>query len=170
MDASLNDRLGRIDKLVTLIRDAPQSEVRSAALELVESVMEFEGTAIDRMMEIVSVAGEPGWRIIETFGRDELVSNLLLLHGLHPLDLETRVRGALDKVRPYLQSHGGNVDLLSVADGIVHLRLIGSCDGCPSSALTLKSAIERNIYEAAPDVVSILCDAKTELVGIHNAV
>lgn len=170
MDASLNDRLGRIDKLVALIRDAPESEVRSAALELVESMMEFEGNAIDRMMEIASVSGEPGWRMIEAFGQDELVSNLLLLHGLHPVDLETRVRGALDKVRPYLKSHGGNVDLLSVVDGVVHLRLIGSCDGCPSSALTLKSAIERNIYEAAPDVNSIVCDGKTELVGIHNAV
>src|SRR5262245_26459475 len=170
MDASLSDRLGRIDKLVALIRDAPESEVRSAALELVESVMEFEGTAIDRIMEIASDAGEPGWRIIEAFGRDELVSNLLLLHGLHPLDLETRVRGALDKVRPYLQSHGGNVDLLSVTDGVVRLRLIGSCDGCPSSALTLKSAIERHIYEAAPDVISIVCDGKTELVAIQNAV
>jgi Fe-S cluster biogenesis protein NfuA len=169
MDASLNDRLGRIDKLVALIRDAPDSEVRSAALELVESVMEFEGTAIDRMMELASLAGEPGWRIIETFGRDELVSHLLLLHGLHPLDLETRVRGALDKIRPYLQSHGGNVDLLSVTDGVVHLRLIGSCDGCPSSAMTLKSAIEKNIYEAAPDVISIVCEGKTELVAIQNA-
>jgi len=170
MADSLHDRLGRIDKLVALIRDAQESEVRSAALELVESVMEFEGAAIDRMMEIASIAGEPGWRIIETFGRDELVSNLLLLHGLHPLDLETRIRGALDKVRPYLQSHGGNVDLLSVTDGVVHLRLIGSCDGCPSSAMTLKSAIEKNIYEASPDVVSIVCDGKTELVAIQNAV
>jgi len=170
MDATLNDRLGRIDKLVAVIRDAPESEVRSAALELVESVMEFEGNAIDRMMEIASESGDPGWRIIEAFGQDELVSNLLLLHGLHPLDLETRVRGALDKVRPYLKSHGGNVDLLSVVDGVVHLRLIGSCDGCPSSALTLKSAIERNIYESAPDVRSIVCDGKTELVGIQNAV
>jgi Fe-S cluster biogenesis protein NfuA len=170
MDATLNDRFGRIDKLVAVIRDATESEVRSAALELVESVMEFEGKAIDRMMEIASESGEPGWRIIEAFGQDELVSNLLLLHGLHPLDLETRVRGALDKVRPYLQSHGGNVDLLSVTDGVVRLRLIGSCDGCPSSTLTLKSAIETNIYEAAPDVVSIVCDGKTELVAIHNAV
>ena len=170
MDATLNDRLGRIDKLVAVIRDAPESEVRSAALELVESVMEFEGNAIDRMMEIASESGDPGWRIIEAFGQDELVSNLLLLHGLHPLDLETRVRGALDKVRPYLKSHGGNVDLLSVTDGVVRLRLIGSCDGCPSSTLTLKSAIETNIYEVAPDVVSIVCDGKTELVAIHNAV
>ena len=86
------------------------------------------------------------------------------------MENDRSLRGALDKVRPYLKSHGGNVDLLSVVDGVVHLRLIGSCDGCPSSALTLKSAIERNIYEAAPDVNSIVCDGKTELVGIHNAV
>jgi Fe-S cluster biogenesis protein NfuA/nitrite reductase/ring-hydroxylating ferredoxin subunit len=81
---------------------------------------------------------------------------LLILHGLHPFDLETRVRQALDKVRPYLGSHGGNVELLGVtAEGVVRLRLAGSCHGCPSSQVTLKYAIEEEIYKAAPDLTAI---------------
>jgi Fe-S cluster biogenesis protein NfuA len=81
-----------------------------------------------------------------------------LLHGLHPLDLETRVRQALENVRPLLRSHGGNVELLGLAGAVVRLRMLGSCDGCPSSALTLKSAIEDAIFERAPDVIGIEVD------------
>jgi Fe-S cluster biogenesis protein NfuA/nitrite reductase/ring-hydroxylating ferredoxin subunit len=63
---------------------------------------------------------------------------------------------ALDQVRPYLGSHAGGVELLGVdTDGVVHLRLEGSCDGCPSSTMTVKLAIERAIEEAAPEVTAV---------------
>ncbi len=78
--------------------------------------------------------------------------------GFIRLDLETRVRQALDKVRPLLRSHGGNVELLDLSGGVVRLRMLGSCDGCPSSAMTLKHAIEAAIYEKAPDVTAIEVD------------
>ena len=93
--------------------------------------------------------------MIDAFAGDDLVGAILLLHGLHPLDLETRVRQALDKVRPLLRSHGGNVELLGLAGGVARLRMLGSCDGCPSSAMTLKTAIEEAIFEKAPDVTAI---------------
>jgi Fe-S cluster biogenesis protein NfuA len=87
---------------------------------------------------------------------DDLVSSLLLLHNLHPLDLSTRVGLALDKVRPALAAHGGSVQLLAVfPDGVVRLRLDGSCHGCPSSAATLQSTIEQAILAKAPDVTAI---------------
>jgi Fe-S cluster biogenesis protein NfuA len=121
------------------------------------------------MMEIASEQGDGGWQIIENFSRDETVANLLLLHGLHPLDLETRVREALQKVRPYLHSHGGNVELVEIADGVVRLQMNGSCNGCPSSSITLKNAIEKAVRETAPDVVAIECGTSSELVSIHNA-
>jgi Fe-S cluster biogenesis protein NfuA len=78
-----------------------------------------------------------------------------MVHGLHPVDLETRVLQALDRARPVLQAHGGNVELLGLAEGVVRLRLNGSCNGCASSATTLKHTIEQAIYELAPDVASI---------------
>jgi Fe-S cluster biogenesis protein NfuA/nitrite reductase/ring-hydroxylating ferredoxin subunit len=90
--------------------------------------------------------------------RDDLIRCLLLLYGLHPVDLTTRVQQALEKTRPYLKSHGGNVELVRVEDGEVHLRMKGSCHGCPSSAITLKLAIEQAIHEAAPDVTAIVVD------------
>lgn len=66
-----------------------------------------------------------------------------------------RVQGALDEVRPYLKSHGGNVELLNVDGGVAHLLLQGSCSGCPSSTVTLKLAIEEAIHKAAPDLEGI---------------
>jgi Fe-S cluster biogenesis protein NfuA len=63
---------------------------------------------------------------------------------------------ALDEVRPYLGSHAGGVELVGIdPDGVVQLRLEGSCDGCPSSTQTVKLAIERAIEEAAPEVTRV---------------
>ena len=169
MDGELRNRIQKIDGLIAQIRSGTDPRLRDAALDLMQTVMEFHSAGIDRMMEIASESGETGWRIIDDFGRDELVANMLLLHGLHPVDLESRVKEALQKVLPYLHSHGGNVELLEVDGGVVRLRLIGSCNGCPSSSLTLKNAIKKAIAEAAPDVTSVECEGLSELVSIHNA-
>jgi Fe-S cluster biogenesis protein NfuA len=150
-----------VEGLIRKIENLSDPEARAAAVELMQSLMDFHGAGLDRLMEIVSEAGEAGYRIFDEFARDELVGNLLLLYGLHPVPLETRVSQALDKVRPYLDSHGGNVELLGVEAGTVRLRLQGSCKTCPSSSLTLKLAIEEAIYKEAPDVVAIEAEGVT---------
>jgi Fe-S cluster biogenesis protein NfuA len=169
MNSRLQDRTNKIESLIAQIRNSADPELRETALELIQILMEFHATAIDRMMEITSEAGDVGWDVIDRFGRDHLVSNMLLLHGLHPLDLDTRVRDALETVRPYLHSHGGNVELIDICDGTVRLKLTGSCHGCPSSAVTLTTAIEAAIHVTAPDVTSIHCEDVEELVSIQNA-
>ena len=94
--------------------------------------------------------------LVHRLTEDDLLESLLLLHDLHPLDVDTRVQRALDRVRPYLGSHAGGVDLLGVDQaGMVHLRLEGTCHGCPSSTVTVKLAIERAIEEAAPEVAGV---------------
>jgi Fe-S cluster biogenesis protein NfuA/nitrite reductase/ring-hydroxylating ferredoxin subunit len=86
---------------------------------------------------------------------DDLVASLLLVHGLHPHDLRRRVADALDRVRPYLGSHGGDVHLLDIVGDAVQLQFAGSCKSCPSSAVTLELAVEDAIRAAAPEVSSI---------------
>jgi len=147
--------LQNVDRLIAKVQGLADADARAAALELVKTILDFHASGLDRMMELTSAAGETGWTIMDEFGRDVLVSNMLLLHGLNPLDTATRVRDALEKVRPYLQSHGGNVELIEVSGDTVRLRLIGSCNGCPSSSLTLKAAIETSIKELAPEITSI---------------
>ncbi len=101
----------RIEGLVRKIESLSDPEARESALELMQSLMDFHGAGLDRLMEIVAEAGDAGYSIFDNFARDELVGSLLLLYNLHPVPLEMRVMGALDKVRPYLDSHGGNVEL-----------------------------------------------------------
>ncbi|HKQ76499.1 MAG TPA: NifU family protein [Blastocatellia bacterium] len=152
----------RIERLVARIEAAPDPNVRADALYLAQSLMELHGAGLDRLMEIVAQAGDSGYALMDDFAGDDLVASLLLLYGLHPHDLETRVMKALDRTRPLLHSHGGDVELLGVADGVVRLRLAGSCRSCPSSTTTLKLAVEKAIYEAAPDVTEIVTEGQME--------
>lgn len=159
---TFQQRLAKIDELVRAIEGAADPNVRACAVELMKSLMELYGAGLERMLEIVFDSGPAGSAVIDDLAGDGLVESLLLLHGLHPLDLETRVMQALDKVRPYLQSHKGNVELVGVNEGVVHLKLQGSCDGCASSAMTLKLAIEEAIYEKAPDIVALEVEGVVE--------
>ncbi|MET0647213.1 MAG: NifU family protein [Pyrinomonadaceae bacterium] len=152
----------KVEELVRRIENLPDPEARAVAVELLQTLLEFHGAGLDRLMEIVSEEGEAGYRIFDRVARDELVGSLLLLYGLHPVPIEERVVQALDKVRPYLDSHGGSVELLGVESGVVRLRLQGSCKTCPSSSLTLKHAIEEAIYQAAPDVAAIEAEGVAE--------
>jgi Fe-S cluster biogenesis protein NfuA/nitrite reductase/ring-hydroxylating ferredoxin subunit len=150
-------QLQSIEALVNQLENVADPALKATAKDLVQSLMELHGAGIERMLEIVHESMPSGLSIIETLGRDDHVRSLLLIHGLHPDSLETRVMQALEKTRPYLKSHGGNVNMVGVDDsGAVTLRLEGNCHGCPSSSATLKLAVEEAIYEAAPDVTAIL--------------
>jgi Fe-S cluster biogenesis protein NfuA len=138
------DQVSRVEQLLESIDDDPR------ALEAVQAVVDLYGEALARLL----AGADP----VE----DELVSHLLLVHDLHPVDVETRVRRALDDVRPYLGSHGGDVELLGVEDGVARVRLGGTCDGCPSSAVTLQNAIETAILKAAPDLERIEAEGVAE--------
>jgi len=153
-EKDFQQRMQKIEILTQEIEALPDENARTKAIELMQLVMEFHGTAIERVMEIIA-AHSLSEGIFESLAKDELANGLLLLYGLHPLPLETRIEQALDKVRPYLKSHGGDAELLSIEEGVVRLRMIGSCNGCPSSSLTLKQSIEQAIYEAAPDIEAI---------------
>ncbi len=152
----------RIDAL--LIASATGGTMaRERAEELVRLVTDLYGSGMERMMEILHESGHLDDGLLSEMAADELVSGLLLVHGLHPYGVEQRIEDALDSVRPYLGSHGGDVELLSVSDdGTVQLRLLGSCDGCPSSSVTLKLAVEGAIEAAAPEIVSIEVETPSE--------
>ncbi len=159
----------QIEGLIHTIENLPDPNARTTAIALVQALMEFHGAGLERLMEIVAGAGDAGYAIFDKFAGDEVVSNLLNLYGLHPLPLEARVVQALEQVRPYLDSHGGSVELLGVTDGVVRLRFQGSCQSCPSSAATLKLSIEEAIYVAAPDVVAIEAEGVTTVPPVQSA-
>jgi Fe-S cluster biogenesis protein NfuA/nitrite reductase/ring-hydroxylating ferredoxin subunit len=160
-DQGLQERVARIETLLGEIEALTDPNARSKAAEMAQVLLELYGEGLARMMEVVAQGAE-GEKAFEAFAEDELISHLLLLHGLHPLDVETRVVRALEEVRPYLQSHGGDVELLGIEGGVARVRMEGSCDGCPSSAVTLKLAIEEAILKAAPDLEGIEAEGVTE--------
>src|SRR5262245_19549369 len=131
-ETELRQRLQQVEELIREIEAIADPAVRAKTVELAQLLMDFHGAGLERMAMIIARAGERGLEILDDFARDDLVAHLLLLYGLHPQDVETRVRGALDKIRPYLRMHGGDAHLLGVDRGVVNLRLDGSCRGCPS--------------------------------------
>jgi Fe-S cluster biogenesis protein NfuA/nitrite reductase/ring-hydroxylating ferredoxin subunit len=146
-DLEARELVGRVEQLLDEVEAIPDPAARGAATEMAGALLDLYGEGIVRLAAQVP---DPG-----ALAHDELVSHLLLLHGIHPVPVEDRVRAALEEVRPYLDSHGGGVELLDVAGGTVHLRMRGTCSGCPSSAVTLKLAIEEAIRKHAPDVDEI---------------
>jgi Fe-S cluster biogenesis protein NfuA len=145
----------RVEKLAATLEQAGDPEVRAAALELVQSVVELHGAALQRLIDKCLETGE-GERVLTAALEDNLVAGMFLLHSLHPDAIETRVVRGIETVRPYLKSHGGDCELVSVRDGIVRLKLHGTCGSCPSSSVTLRNAVEEALYEAAPDIVEII--------------
>lgn len=161
--SEFQNRMGRLEELIQELEQSPDQKTRSQAREIVQVLLELHGKSVNRMLELVFESDRGGQMLIDRLAQDDLVSNLLVMHGLHPLDLETRVRHALEEVRPRLGAHGGSVQLLEVTDdGTVRLRLEGNCEGCPSSRMTLKFSIEEALYAAAPDIAVLEVDGLAE--------
>ncbi|MDQ6697584.1 MAG: NifU family protein [Actinomycetota bacterium] len=141
----------RIELLLGDLQSSLDQRVWERVEEAIGLVTDLYGAGLERVLDLVADDD------VERLVADDLVGSLLILHGLHPLDLEARVVGALDSVRPYLGSHGGDVEVLGIdeVEGVLHLRMLGSCDGCPSSAVTLQQAVKQAIEEAAPEIVHI---------------
>jgi Fe-S cluster biogenesis protein NfuA len=155
-------RMQRLETLIHEVERFTDPAARAHTRELVQAILDIHATGLAKVLDRLSDAGDTGRALIAELADDECVGHLLLLYALHPADLETRVRQALDRVRPYLRSHGGNVELLGMNGGVVRLRLQGSCRSCPSSALTLQSTVEEAIYERAPEVTAIEVEGPAE--------
>jgi Fe-S cluster biogenesis protein NfuA/nitrite reductase/ring-hydroxylating ferredoxin subunit len=142
------------DRIQTLLDASAGSGtvVRERTEQLAAELTDLYGEALERM---VSIVAESAPELVGQFAADELVASLMLVHGLHPHGVERRIEDALDSVRPYLGSHGGDVTLIEVADDVVRLQFAGSCKSCPSSAVTLEFAVEDAVRAAAPEITSI---------------
>jgi len=147
--------LDRVEQLSARLEELPDPAARELAQDLVAAVIAMYGDGLTRIVEAIAAAREAGATILDELAQDGAVSSLLLIHDLYPVPLEERVREALDTVRPYMESHGGGVDLLSLQDGVATIALRGSCDGCAASRATLELAIKQALDEHAPDLAGL---------------
>ncbi len=153
----------RIEELLAFLRASGGPGVASAAEDLVTLLVGLYGDGLAHIMTALGEQGEAGAAVADRLVADPLVESLLLLHGLHPLDVDTRIQRALDNVRPYLGSHAGGVEYLGVTeDGTARLRLEGSCHGCPSSTVTVQLAIQGAVEGAAPEVNRVVVEGVSE--------
>jgi Fe-S cluster biogenesis protein NfuA len=156
-DRGFRKRMERIETLLENASQNPDAHMRDTTQEIVQGLLELHSAALEKLLGAIAESGPAGLALIDTVAQDELVGNVLLLYGLHPADLETRVRQALAKVGPYLESHGGGVELLRIASCKVRVRMHGDWHD-DVSPLMLRRAIEEAIYDKAPDVTAIAID------------
>jgi Fe-S cluster biogenesis protein NfuA/nitrite reductase/ring-hydroxylating ferredoxin subunit len=151
----------RVEELLDSLKSGGFGPAASAAEELVSLLVGLYGDGLAQIMTVLAENGPAGAAMIDALAEDPVVENLLLLHGLHPLDVDARIQRALDRVRPYLGSHAGGVEYLGVRDGVARLRLEGSCHGCPSSTVTVQLAITGAVQDAAPEVSDVVVEGMT---------
>jgi Fe-S cluster biogenesis protein NfuA len=151
----------QVDALLAALRSG-SGDSGAIADELVRLLVGLYGDGLARITEILADHGQAGTQIMTSMIEDTLVESLLLLHDLHPLDIDARVQRALDEVRPYLGSHAGGVEYLGVRDGVARLRLQGSCDGCPSTTVTVQLAIEGAVLNAGPEISEVVVEGMTK--------
>jgi Fe-S cluster biogenesis protein NfuA/nitrite reductase/ring-hydroxylating ferredoxin subunit len=142
--------IARVQELTGRLEHLEDPECRDLAEELTGAVVQMYGAGLERIVELIEDE-----ETRDRLASDELVAGLLMIHDLYPVPIEERVMQALDSVRPYMESHGGNVELLGVEDGVARLRLEGSCKSCRASSSTLELAVKQALQEAAPDLLGM---------------
>jgi Fe-S cluster biogenesis protein NfuA/nitrite reductase/ring-hydroxylating ferredoxin subunit len=153
----------RVETILAGLRSTADPRTAAVAEELVGLVVQLYGAGFAQVVAILKEIGPEGSTVMDRLIADPLLESLLLLHGLHPMDVDTRIQQALDRVRPYLGSHAGGVEYLGVdSDGVARLRLEGSCHGCPSSTVTVSLAIETAVREAAPEVEQVVVEGMAD--------
>jgi Fe-S cluster biogenesis protein NfuA len=164
-DKEFQAKVERIGELVAELENIADAEARAGAKALVQLLLDLHAVGLERTLEVIAANLETGQQIIDDLGRDPFVSSLLILYGIHPLDLDSRIALAVERVRPQVRKGGGELDLVSSDGGVVRLRVQLSGHGCGSTGRTLKKIVEDALYEAAPDVVVLEVEGLEESAG-----
>jgi Fe-S cluster biogenesis protein NfuA len=143
----------QVEELLNELRGAGDPASAERAEELVRLLMELYGAGLERVMQLVA-EGDHG-ALVDRIVDDRLLASLLVLHGLHPVPVEKRIMEALDKAQKY----AGPVRYLGIDDdGVAHLELETAPQGCPSTAMTVKDAVEKAVTDAAPELGGVVLE------------
>jgi hypothetical protein len=145
-DRSFQQRIGRIESLVQQLEAVADPVVKAAAKDLVACVMDLHAAAFQRVVDVAARYGDAGSRLMDGLARDEAVSSLLILYGLHPQDFETRVHGALRNLQ--------GVKLISMEEGRIVLRM--------EAHDRSESAVRLAVSTAAPDLVDLIIEGSVQ--------
>jgi Fe-S cluster biogenesis protein NfuA/nitrite reductase/ring-hydroxylating ferredoxin subunit len=138
-----------------------------AELETLVATLEREGDERALMLlKLADAIHRPALELIAAGNVDHPIARAVLaMYDLVDLPDEDLVEEALDEVRPYIESHGGRVELLGVEAGVVRVRLSGACVGCAGSAITLKRGIEEMLRERYPGFRELVSEEPEQAPG-----
>jgi Fe-S cluster biogenesis protein NfuA len=146
-DTAIGLRLARCDELLERLEGVP-GRTSEAAIEAVQTLTELYGEALSRVLDTVDA------QTAEHLAGDELLTHLLVLHGIHPEPVEDRITGALDRLRPALQERGAGAELAGVEEGVASVRL--TAKGCgPSSAEAVEELVREALLAVAPELTGV---------------
>ncbi|MCP9496788.1 MAG: NifU family protein [Pyrinomonadaceae bacterium MAG19_C2-C3] len=152
-----------LNALVEELEQYPDAELREKVLDLVQIILELHGEALRRVLTTLdSLPGKE--QALTRLMSDDVVRAILLIHGLLPVNVETRVAAAIYELRPHLLAQGCDVELLGIEDGRARLRLMRSGKGAPPVAV-LKSEIEKSLVEAVPDLAGVDIEGFAEQIA-----
>ena len=146
----------RVEALLAELRTRAGPQAGDVAEELVGCLVELYGSGLTTIVATLEADPDAGPRLLAALAGDPLVESLLLVHDLHPVDADTRISRALERVGPQLGSHAGAIEYLGLDDqGVARIRLTTSGHGCGSSSSTARQAVEEAVAEAAPEVAGV---------------
>jgi Fe-S cluster biogenesis protein NfuA len=154
-DREFQQQVQKIGGLVHDLETMADPVSREAAKNLVQLLMDLHGKGLERALQIIFASANSGSRLIDELGQDSLVGSLLILYGLHPDDLRTRVERKLEQTRGKLQKMGAEATLVAVEDGNVRVHLRVEGHACGSTKQSVRADVEEALYEAAPDLTSL---------------
>ena len=148
--------ISRIDELVHRIESLPDAEARSTAIDLVQAIMSLHAAALERVLDIVDASAP---ELLPALGADEVVSRVLVLHGIHPEDFGTRFARAIDRLQRYFDSRGAGIEVLEAVPERIRVRFTGNR---PGSGPAARKSIEDAIYEMVPEVGELIVEGAGE--------
>jgi hypothetical protein len=151
--------ISQIDELMLKLNALPDPAAHAVAVELVQAVMSLHAAALDRILEIVAALAP---EVIKELGADDLVSRMLVLHGVHPDDFPTRLGRAIDELQCFFDSRGAGIQVLEAGPERIRVRVNGSRPGSRPAA---REAIEDVIYETVPEVGELIVEGAEEEHG-----
>ena len=154
-DRAVQKKTAEIEALVDGVEQLSGTAAGEQFEQVAGMMLAIHRDGLKRMLRAISQSKEAGDALVLRLTEDELVGNLLMLHDLHPVNVNDRVRLAVEKVRPHVQERGGDVEIVEMAQGSARLRLSGPCDGCQAMVDSLKLLVQQAVAEAAPDLASI---------------
>ncbi len=155
-----------IDDLLEKIKDFPD-EQREIVSELIKNIDDFNKIALTKLVKLFKSNEQGKKLLVESLKQPEIYA-MFLKYGIIKEDKKVKVAKAIEHIKPYIHSHGGDVELVDIKDNTVIVRLKGSCQGCSQVSFTLQETILEAVKAYVPEIENIELDNSTPVEAFFD--